>query len=119
MVQWKIRPVGQELYIALDVNPSGYGRNKQVEVYYEALTDGGRCRVVAPIEFRKEGFQVIWANLTQDQLDLLQGYVNQKVELQDHLGEVTQVYMDGIEKEYLISGTFEQRYAVKIQVREV
>jgi hypothetical protein len=37
----------------------------------------------------------------------------------DHLGEVMQVWLDGISKEYLISGTGAQRYAVTIKVREV
>lgn len=119
MAQWKIRPVGQDLSVAFEVNPTEFVKSKSVEVNYEPLVNGSRCRVVAPVIFKKEEFPVVWANVGQDQLELLQSYLGQKAELIDHLGEVMQVWLDGISKEYLISGTGAQRYAVTIKVREV
>lgn len=119
MAQWKIRPLGQEVFLTLQVNPTEYSREKKVEVTYGALNSGDVCRIVAPIEFQKETYQVVWANVSQSQYDLLAGYVDQQVEIQDHLGEVNRVYLDGVERQYLISGTDEQRYAVNISVREV
>lgn len=105
--------------MTLDVNPSGYGRSKQVEVAYEQLADGSQCRVVAPIIFKKEEYQLIWANVDQRQLDTLTSYINQKIEIVDHLLASTQAVIDGVEKQYLISAAPEQRYAVNIKVREV
>lgn len=119
MARWKIRPLGQELSIAFEVNPTEFMKKKSVEVNYEALTDGSRCRVVAPIIIKKEEFPVAWANVSQNQLDLLQSYLNEKVELIDHLGTVMQVYIDGVSSEYIVSGTEEQRYSVTIKVKEV
>ena len=119
MAQWKIRPIGQETFLNFEVNPTEYSREKRVEVTYGALNNGETCRVVAPIEFQKEAYQVIWANVSQVQYDFLAGYLNQRVEICDHLGEVSQVYLDGIERQYLASGIQEQRYAVNISVREV
>lgn len=119
MAKWKIREVGQTSYVTLDVNPSNYGRNKQVDVIYEQLLDGSQCRVVSPLTFKKEDVQLIWANVNQVQLDMLLGYINKKVEIADHLLATTTAYVDGVEKQYLITGTLEQRYAVNIKLREV
>ena len=121
MVKWKIRKVGAEnqSYLTLDVNPSNYGRKQEVDVQYEQLIDGSQCRVVSPITFKKEDIQLIWANVNQAQLDMLTGYINQKVEILDHLLATFKAYVDGVEKQYLISGTLEQRYAVNIKLREV
>lgn len=119
MAQWKIRPVGQEIFLNLEVNPTEYNREKKVEVTYGMLSSGESCRIVAPTEFQKEIYQVVWANVSQSQYDFLAGYLNHQMEIQDHLGEVSRVYLDGIERQYLISGTDEQRYAVNISVREV
>lgn len=119
MVHWKIREVGQQIYVPLDVNPSGYSRSKQVEASYDQLLDGTSCRVVAPCTFKKDEFQMIWASVNQTQLDILMGYLNKQVEIVDHLLATTQAYIDQIDKQYLISGTSEQRYAVNIRVREV
>ena len=119
MAKWKIREVGQQNYLILDVNPSNYGRNKQVDAQYEQLIDGSQCRVVSPITFKKEDIQLIWTNVNQGQLDMLMGYINQKVEIVDHLLATFKAYVDGVEKQYLISGTLEQRYAVNIKLREV
>ena len=77
------------------------------------------CRVVAPNTFKKEEIQLIWANVNQTQLDLLISYINKKVEIVDHMLAVTQAYVDQVDKQYLISGTPEQRYAIAIKVREV
>ncbi len=60
MAKWKIREVGQQNYLALDVNPSNYGRKQEVDVQYEQLIDGSQCRVVSPIAFKKEDIQLIW-----------------------------------------------------------
>lgn len=119
MAQWKVRPVGQEIFLNLEVNPTEYSREKKVEVTYGSLNSGEACRIVAPIEFQKEAYQVVWANVSQSQYDFLSGYVDKKIEIQDHLGEISQVYLDGVVRQYLISGTDEQRYAVNISVREV
>lgn len=119
MAQWKIRPKGQTLSVAFQVNPSEFSKRKSVEAHYEPLIDGKHCRIVAPIQWKKEEFPVAWANVSGDQLRLLESYLNAEVELIDHLGEVMSVVIDGVSKEYLISGTTEQRYAVTIQVREV
>lgn len=119
MTKWKIRPVGQQNYLTLDVNPSNYSRSRQVEVTYEQLADGSFCRVVAPITFKKEDIQLIWANVDQAQLDVLTGYLNQKVEIVDHMQATVQAYIDAVEKQYLVSGSPEQRYAVSLKVREV
>lgn len=119
MVKWKIREFGKPNYITLDVNPSEYQRSKQVEVVYEQLVDGSYCRTVAPCTYKKEEFQLVWANVTQAQLDILNDFLNKKVEVVDHLGATFLAYVDGIDKQYLISGTPEQRYAVSIKVREV
>lgn len=113
MVKWQIGT------LTLEVNPSSYSRSKQVEVSYEQLADGSQCRVVAPITFKKEEFQLVWANVNQAQLNSLSDYIGQKVVIKDHLNESSTVYVDGVAKQYLISGTPEQRYAVNIKVREV
>jgi hypothetical protein len=119
MTKWKIRAIGQENYITLDVNPSSYKRSKQVEVSYEQLLNGSECRIVAPSIFKKEEFPLVWANVTQTQLNILNRFINKQVEVVDHLTESFVAYVDGIEKQYLISGMPEQRYAVSIKVREV
>lgn len=119
MVKWKIREVGQQNYLALEVNPSAYGRSKAVDVQYEQLIDGGQCRVVSPVIFKKEEIQLIWANVNQLQFDVLIGYINKKVEIMDHLLATFKAYVDGVEKQYLITGNLEQRYAVNIKLREV
>lgn len=119
MTQWKIREVGQQNFLPLTVNPSSYSRSKQVEVSYDQLLDGNSCRIVAPSAFKKDNFQLIWANVDQAQLDMLLSYINKKVEIVDHTLAMTQAYVDQIDKQYLISGTAEQRYAVNIKVREV
>jgi|GEM_PF-3258826 len=124
MVKWKIRQFGQENYLDLDVNPTNYGRSKQVDVVYEQLVDGSQCRVVSPITFKKEDVQLVWANVNQAQLDMLMGYINQpaasqKVEIVDHLLATFTAYVDAVEKQYLITGSPEQRYAVNIKLREV
>ncbi len=119
MVKWKIREVGQQNYLTLEINPSDYGRNRQVDVVYEQLVDGSQCRVVSPLIYKKEEVQLVWANVNQGQLDVLMGYINKKVEIVDHLLATVTAYVDGVEKQYLIAGTVEQRYAVKIMLREV
>jgi hypothetical protein len=119
MVKWKIREFGQQGYLTLDVNPSNYGRSKQVDVVYEQLVDGSQCRIVSPITFKKEEVQLVWANVNQAQLDVLMSYNNKKVEIVDHLLAIFAAWVDGVEKQYLISGTLEQRYAVNIKLREV
>jgi len=119
MAKWKIREVGQQNYLSLNVNPSNYGRSKEVDAQYEQLIDGSQCRVVSPIVFKKEDVQLIWANVNQAQLDMLMGYINKKVEIVDHLIAAFTAYVDGVERQYLISGTLEQRYAVNFKLREV
>lgn len=119
MVKWKIREFGQQNYLNLDVNPTNYGRNKEVDVVYEQLIDGSQCRVVAPITFKKEEVQLVWANVNQAQLDMLMGYTGKKAEIVDHLLATFTAYVDAVEKQYLIAGTSEQRYAVGIKLREV
>lgn len=119
MVKWKIREFGQQNYLNLDVNPTNYGRSKHVDVAYEQLIDGSQCRIVSPITFKKEEVQLVWANVNQAQLDMLMGYINKKVEIKDHLLSNLTAYVDGVEKQYLISGAPEQRYAVNIKLREV
>jgi len=119
MTKWKIREFGKANYITLDVNPSEYQRSKQVEAVYEQLADGSYCRTVAPCTYKKEEFQLVWANVTQAQLNILNGFLNKKVEVLDHLASMFLAYVDGIDKQYLISGTPGQRYAVAIKVREV
>jgi len=119
MAKWKIREVGQTNYLTLNVNPSNYGRTKEVDAQYEQLIDGSQCRVVSPIVFKKEDVQLIWTNVNQAQLDMLMLYINKKVEIVDHLLATFKAYVDGVEKQYLISGTLEQRYAVNIKLREV
>lgn len=119
MSKWKIREAGQQTFLTLNVNPSGYSRNKQVDVVYEQLVDGSYCRMVSPTTFRKEEFQLVWANVNQAQLDILASFINKKVEVVDHLLATFTAYIDGVEKQYLITGMPEQRYAVTIQVREV
>jgi hypothetical protein len=119
MTKWKIRAIGQENYLTLDVNPSSYKRSKQVEANYEQLVDGSECRVVAPSIFKKEEILLVWASVTQTQLNILNRFINKKLEVVDHLADSFIAYVDGIEKQYLISGMPEQRYAVTIKVREV
>lgn len=119
MVKWKIKEVGQLNYLSLSVNPSNYGRSKEVDAQYEQLIDGSQCRIVSPITFKKENIQLVWANVNQAQLDMLMLYINKKVEIVDHLLATFTAYVDGIEKQYLISGMPEQRYAVNIKLREV
>jgi hypothetical protein len=119
MTKWKIREFGKPDFVVLDVNPSSYKRSKQVEVNYEQLIDGNYCRSVAPCKFKKEEFQLVWANVNQAQLDKLNAFINKKVEVVDHLLELFTAYVDGIEKQYIISGAPEQRYAIAIKVREV
>ena len=50
---------------------------------------------------------------------MLMGFVNKKVEIVDHLLATSTVYVDGVERQYLLTGTGEQRYAVNIKLREV
>jgi hypothetical protein len=123
MVKWKIRAFGQseDLALELKVNPSNYGRSKQVDVVYEQLVDGSACRIVSPLTFKKEEVQLVWANVDREQLDILMGWVGyvKPVVIKDHLGEIFTAWVDGLEKQYLISGTLEQRYAVNIKLREV
>lgn len=119
MVKWKIREFGEQNYVTLDVNPTNYGRSKQVDVVYEQLVDGSQCRIVSPITFKKEEVKLVWANVNQAQFDILLSYINQKVEIVDHLLATFTAYVDAVEKQYLISGTLEQRYAVNIKLREV
>ncbi|MBP2635994.1 MAG: hypothetical protein H6Q72_1901 [Firmicutes bacterium] len=119
MAKWKIREFGQPNYLTLDVNPSSYGRNRQVDVVYEQLIDGSQCRVVSPAEVKKEEMQLIWANVNQEQLDVLMGYINKQVEIVDHLLANVNAYVDGVERQYLVSATDEQRYAINILLREV
>jgi len=71
MAKWKIREVGQTNYLTLNVNPSNYGRSKEVDAQYEQLIDGSQCRVVLPIVFKKEEVQLIWTNVNQAQLDIM------------------------------------------------
>lgn len=119
MVKWKIREYGQQNYITLDVNPTNFGRSKQVDVAYEQLVDGSQCRIVSPVTFKKEDIQLVWANVNQAQLDILMGYINKKIEVVDHLLATFTAYVDAVEKQYLLTGTAEQRYAVNIMLREV
>lgn len=119
MTKWKIREAGQQSYLTLAVNPSTYQRKSQVDLIYEQLVDGTYCRVVSPNVFQKEEVTLVWANVNQLQLDILMGYINKKVEIVDHLLATFTAYIDGIEKQYLISGSPEQRYAISIKVREV
>ncbi len=119
MVKWKIREVGQQNYVVLDVNPSQYSRSRDVDVAYEPLVDGSYCRIVSPSTYKKEDYPLVWASVNQTQLDKLMGFVNKKVEIVDHLLAISTVYVDGIERQYLLTGTVEQRYAVNIKLREV
>ncbi len=119
MVKWKIREYGQQNYLNLDVNPTNYSRSKEVDVVYEQLLNGSDCRIVSPVTFKKEDFQLVWANVNQAQLDMLMGYINKKVEVVDHLTATFTAYIDAVEKQYLLSGALEQRYAVNIKLREV
>lgn len=119
MAKWQIREAGAEIWLTLDRNPSDYGRAKQADVVYEDLADGGQCRVMSPTALRRDEFQMVWANVNQDQLDTLMSYINKKVEIKDHLQETTVAYIDAIEKQYLISGGLEQRYAINVKLREV
>lgn len=119
MVKWKIREYGQQNYLNLDVNPTGYSRSKEVDVVYEQLVDGSDCRIVSPVIFKKEDFQLVWANVTQTQLNMLLGYINKKVEVVDHLTATFTAYIDAVEKQYLLTGAPDQRYAVNIKLREV
>lgn len=119
MIKWKIREVGQQNYLALDVNPSQYSRSRDVDVVYEPLVDGSYCRLVSPSTYKKEDYALVWASVNQAQLDTLTGYINKKVEIVDHLLATSTVYVDGIEKQYLLTGAGEQRYAVNIKLREV
>lgn len=118
MMKWKIREVGQQTYWVMDVNPSQYSRSKEVDVVYEPLLDGSQCRIVSPNIYKKETFPLVWANVNQAQLEILMGYMNKKVEIVDHLLATSTAYVDGIEKQYLLTGTNEQRYAVNIKLRE-
>lgn len=119
MTKWKMKEYGQANYVILDVNPSGYKRSKQVEVSYDQLADGSYCRVVAPCTFSKEEFQLIWANVNAAQLNTLNSFINKRVNVVDHLLESFDAYIDGIERQYLLTGQSEQRYAIAIKVREV
>jgi len=119
MVKWKIREVGQTNYVTFNVNPSNYGRSRQVNVGYEQLLNGDECRVVSPSIYKKEDVQLVWAHVDQTQLDMLLGYINKKVEIVDHLLATIIAYVDGVDQQYLLTGTSEQRYAVNIRMREV
>jgi hypothetical protein len=116
---WKIREEGQSQYVPFEINPSTYQRSRQVDASYEQLVDGDSCRIVSPKIYKKEDIQVVWANVTQTQYDLLKNYLNKKVEVVDHNLETFAAYVDGIERQYLISASPVQRYAITLKVREV
>lgn len=69
-----------------------------------------------PVSLKQEEYQIIWPDINQNQLDVLAGYLNKKVEIIDHLLETSIVYIDGIQKQYLVATFSEPRYAVSVSV---
>lgn len=69
-----------------------------------------------PVGLKQEEYQIIWPDINQNQLDILASYLNKKVEIVDHLLETSTVYIDGIQKQYLVAAFSEPRYAVSVSV---
>lgn len=116
--KWKIREFGQSHYVFLDISPSEYARTKQADAPYEQLLDGSHARITTAQAFKKEEYQILWANIAQNQLDTLMGFLNKKVEITDHLLATSTGYVDGVGRQYLLSGAPGQRYAVAVKIRE-
>lgn len=115
MRKWKIRGEKELDFQDLEINPSQYSRVKQSPVTYEQTLDGGYNRVEIAGGAQEE-IKLVWQGVEQEQADLLVGYLNQKVELMDHLKELMTVFVDSIQKQSLITIANKPQYNLQMTV---
>lgn len=93
-----------------------YARTKQSEIQYEEILTGGHSRLSGAKNTPHKEYQMIWNDIGQEQVDLLTGLLNKKVEIINHLLESEICYIDSIEKQFLITLTGEPRYGLQLGV---
>ena len=113
--KWKIRGENEADFRELEKNPTQYTRMKQSPVTYEQTLDGGYNRVEIAGGDQEE-IKLIWQGVDQEQTDLLMGYLNQKVELMDHLRDLMVVFVDSIQKQSLITIANKPQYNLQMTV---
>ena len=113
--KWKIRGENEADFRELEKNPTQYNRVKQSPVTYEQTLDGGYNRIEI-VGGAQEEIKLIWQGVDQEQTDLLIGYLNQKVELRDHLKDLMIVFVDSIQKQSLITIANKPQYNLQMTV---
>lgn len=119
MNPWKIRKVGSTEVTVLPRNPVSSIRKKQGNVQYEELLTGGYSRLSNQEKIQKEEYQLTWAALSLEEVQGLEQFLNEKVEITNHLLEVSIGYMDSLEKQHLITIDGSPQYGVQVVIREI